>query len=106
MKDSLFKSVVLARTCTFKELKELLKKANKEALVARTNKHFGIGKTTSRRNTKKESTYGIYKSLINTITQAKQIKEIWTMEEVDAYLIGCSYKDLIERKTIIIKELI
>jgi hypothetical protein len=28
------------------------------------------------------------------------------MEEVDEYLIGCSYKDLIERKTIIIKELI
>ena len=27
MKDSLFKSVILARTCTFKELKELLKKA-------------------------------------------------------------------------------
>lgn len=106
MKDSLFKSVVLARTCTFKELKELLQKANREALVARTNKHFGIGKTTSRRNTKKESTYGMYKSLINTITQAKQIKEIWTMEEVDEYLMGCSYKELVERKAIIIKELI
>ena len=105
-KNNLFKSVVLARTCNFKELKDLLIKANSFALGARTNKHFGVGKTTSRRNTKKESIYGCYKSLISIITQAKLIKSSWSMEDVDGFLVEDDIKKLLEYKIQIIKELI
>ena len=104
--NNLFKSVVLARTCSFKELKDLLKKANSFALGARTNKHFGVGKTTARRNTKKESIYGCYKSLISIITQAKLIKSSWSMEDVDLFLIEDDLTKIFEYKKQIIKELI
>lgn len=83
--NNMCKSVAIALECNFREIKNMLANAHKNSLCERCNKH-SVGKTISRRDTKKEQAYGTTKHHLTILNTAKTIKSTWTREDMYEFI--------------------
>lgn len=79
------KAVVIARGCSFREIKNMINNSHTDNMEARYNKHEG-GKTISRRDTEKEKAYGETKHYITLLNKAKEIKSSWESSELREFV--------------------
>lgn len=80
-------AVLIAKGCSFREIKNMLSNAHTANMGKRYDKHEG-GKTISRRDSTKEKAHGKTKHQIAILTASRQVKTLWTREDLEEFTAG------------------